>query len=206
MSMKRVKLALAVTAISALLSASVFAGQSACDVTDWPQLQPRDEARMSRLELSRTKGLAAALGSSNNADRELVSDLFDEDFVPIKDMYEIGKKYRCRTIKLGGITDITIYQWFNCEFNPEGKVLTIRKTTGSQNFFGVLVPAGNGLSYSGALNYGYESVHKLYGEDEERNQVGCLSAKDKNMNRLVLELPEPKFESVHDVILFERVN
>ncbi len=191
--------------VFSLLSTNAFAGQSACDLPDWPELEKSDIVRMERLEISRTKGLGAAMRSTNKSDRKLVAMMFENDFVPISDMYQVEGNYNCRTIKLGGLTDLTIYGWFKCQIRAEAKVLTINKTTGSQNFFGVMVQAGNGLSYSGASNYGYEKIYKLYGQDETRNQVGCLSAIDKSMDRFVLELPEPKLESVHDIIMLERI-
>ncbi len=82
--------------------------------------------------------------------------------------------------------------------------MVIRKTSGSQRFLGFLSEAGDSLAYRGALSYGYEEQMKLYGQDNERNQVGCLSAVDPDMNHFVLELPEPVFESFHDVIELKR--
>ena len=78
--------------------------------------------------------------------------------------------------------------------------MILRKTSGSQRFFGLLSQAGNGLTYRGALSYGYETELMSYGDDEERNQVGCLSQIADEAGHLVLELPEPIFESAHDVI------
>lgn len=207
MGRKNTKFLSALAVIFTLFSPSSFANQGACGIIPvWPELETSDLERLIGLNQSRTKGLSAALKSTNNQDQEYVASLYENDFSQIDNPNELIGKYRCRTIKLGGLSEITIYKWFKCEIWSKEQTLLIKKTTGSQNFMGVLVPAGEGLSYSGALNYGYEKIYKLYSQDKQRNQVGCLSAIDKDMISLILEMPAPKFESFHDIILLEKEN
>ena len=186
-------------------NAGEAANDTACTIPKKLDLRAGDTTRMKQLEISRSKGLAAALVSDNSGERAVVSALFTNGFKPIVDRYALIGKYQCRTIKLGGIGPLVVYGWFSCEINVEENALTIVKTTGSQRFFGLLFAAGNGLAYRGALHYGYESEFKYYGDDEKRNQVGCLSALDADAMHLVLELPEPYYESQHDVIEMVRL-
>lgn len=198
------KLKLLLSLVISMMSFASYAGEQTCTVSKRFNVSIEDQGRMSRLETSRSLGLAAALVNNSGADRAVISELFINGFAPINSMDALIGAYQCRTIKLGGISPAIIYGWFSCEIFPEEAALVIRKTSGSQRFLGFFSEAGNGLAYKGALSYGYEDQMKLYGQDNERNQVGCLSAVSPDMNHLVLELPEPVFESFHDVIELKR--
>ena len=207
MGREKIKFLSALAMIFVVLSSNSYADQGACGIIPaWPELEENDLERLIGLNQSRIKGLSAALKSTNKQDREYVANLYENGFLQIENPNDLAGKYNCRTIKLGGLSEIIIYKWFKCEIFSEENALVIKKTTGSQNFMGVLVPAGEGLSYSGALNYGYEKIYKLYGQDKSRNQVGCLNAIDKDITSLILEMPEPEFESFHDIILLEKDN
>jgi len=201
------KLLISLIVAFTLFSPNAYAGNGACNIAaDWITLETSDMDRLSNLYNSRTKGLSAALKSTNQVNREIVAKFFENDFVKINDANSIAGKYQCRTIKLGGLGDITIYKWFKCEIWAEARALLVKKTTGSQNFMGILSANEAGLNYSGALSYGYEKIYKMYGEDKERNQVGCLNAINQNMEHFILELPEPKVESFHDIIEFKKID
>ncbi|HHB82273.1 MAG TPA: DUF4893 domain-containing protein, partial [Devosia sp.] len=173
-------------------------------IPDGFKLQASDVLRLSRLEISRSMGLAAALEMEDAGERKTISDLFDSEFTAIEQSRGLIGNYQCRTIKLGGVLPGVVYGWVDCEIFPEDAALVIRKTSGSQRFLGVLKQGGNGVVYRGALSYGYEDVMGFYGENRERDQVGCISALGSEMDHFVLELPQPKFESVHDVIELRR--
>lgn len=172
---------------------------------DGLELSESDASRLDNLFISRTRGLAAALESDSAADRSVVSGLFESGLAQAEEDLLAGT-YQCRTIKMGGITPLIVYDWFQCEIVPEEAVYTIRKVTGSQNFFGILQPYGAVYTYKGAATYGYEDELRFYGDDEERNQVGCLSAVTKGNQHFILELPFPQFESFHDVIELRPIN
>jgi len=186
-------------------AAGEHGSETACTIPKKINLSVRDNTRLARLEISRSTGLAAALVAENSGERAVVASLFENGFKPIVDRYALAGKYKCRTIKLGGIGPLVVYGWFSCEIGAKDGAQTILKTSGSQRFSGQLFAAGNGLAYKGALHYGYESEVKNYGDDEKRDQVGCLSALDTRARHLVLELPMPYYESEHDVIEMVRV-
>ncbi len=202
--MKSFKLMLSV--VLSLSSFGVQASDQTCEVLKRYSLTDEDVLRMSWLEVTRSMGLAAALNIESAQDRQTISGLFSSGFTKIENPEALIGDYQCRTIKLGGNLAGIVYGWFGCEIFPEEAALVIRKISGSQRFFGLLSPAGNGLAYRGALHYGYEDQVMPYNRDATRNQVGCFSAVDASMEHFVLELPAPQFESVHDVIEFKRSN
>ena len=194
-------LALVLATSPALASVEQIPG-GPCTIPTDAGLTDRDTYRIEHLASARTAGLAAALKAESADDRAAVSSLFEAGLSPIVSMPE--GDYRCRTLKLGGMSDLVVYAWFTCAVAAEAGGLTIRKTTGSQNFSGALVPAGSGLLYTGVLVYGDENAAKPYGSDPERDQVGCVTKDFEDGSGFVLELPYPQFESVFDVIELRR--
>ncbi len=190
-------IALSVLASPTLASVEQIVG-GPCTVPDDAGLTDRDVYRIEHLVSSRTGGLAEAMRAESSADRAAVSMLFQNGLYPVAAMPE--GQYQCRTIKLGGISELVVYQWFACEVTRARDTLTLSKTTGSQRFEGTLVPAGSGLLYRGALTYGYETTPVAYGDDAKRDQVGCVTKDAEDGTHFVLELPYPVFESRHDVI------
>lgn len=185
--------------VLAALSAPVVPALAApCGpVPDAVALTDADRVRLAGLDVSRMRGLAAAILGEVPEERAVVSALFADGFADRRD--DIAGVYQCRTIKLGGFGPLIVYGWFKCEIAREGEGLAIRKVTGSQNFSGHLTPAGGGFVYRGASNYGDEAP-RAYGDKADENQVGCLAALPGPDRHLLLELPSPLLESVHDVI------
>lgn len=197
--MQRVAIACVVVAALCLPG---FAYDS-CSVPEGLGLSEADVSRLENLDTSRTRGLGNALRSDSADDRAVLAELFEPGVSYVNPELLVGT-YDCRTIKLGGGLPLVVYQWFRCEIAQDGDTYTVRKLTGSQNFSGVLGPAGSGYAYKGAGFYGYEDP-RAYGDDPERDQVGCLSAVTKDNKHFMLELPFPRVESFHDVIEFKPV-
>lgn len=177
-----------------------------CAIPEREFIRPNadDAARILDLFDARMEGMAAAMIVESAGDRQLVSDLLGSGFQAMDaDKIPLGS-YQCRTIKMGGISDLIIYSWFTCEIGNEENTITVRKVTGSQNFMGFMVPSGESLFYRGASHYGYEDGPRFYGDDPEHDQVGCFSAIDLKAGHFVLELPRPQFESVYDLIEFRK--
>jgi hypothetical protein len=202
--MRLITAALTVFALCApgLADSPQVAGQP-CVVTEEMGLSSRDEARINMLASSRTRGLAAALTSQSAADRQVVSEIFAGGLSPLQTI--VPGRYQCRTIKMGGISELVVYTWFACEIGQEDAMLTLRKTSGSQRTFGTLTKSGDGLLYRGALHYSDENP-VMYDGASERDQVGCLLKDYEDGNRFVLELPQPAFESFHDVLELRPAN
>lgn len=177
----------------------------ACAVPEGFGLSQNDQSRLENLDTSRTRGLGNAMRGESSAERAAVAALFEPGLSYINPDLLAGQ-YKCRTIKLGGNLPLVVYGWFKCEIVRAEGDFVIRKLTGSQNFSGVLAPAGAGYAYKGASFYGWEGAGRLYGDDPERDQAGCLSAVTKESRHFLLELPFPKLESFHDLIEFVPAN
>ncbi|MEM6488111.1 MAG: DUF4893 domain-containing protein [Pseudomonadota bacterium] len=141
---------------------------------------------------------------------------------------ELVGTWLCRTIKLGGISGTMIaYPYFRCRIEAdaaaEGAVLFFIKETGSQRSSGRIWPgmrraparpAGRGhrrpaaseMVYLGAGHYGREGVPRPYrargatGSDE-RNQIGRVTMRGA---RALIELPQPRRESVFNILELRR--
>ncbi|SFZ85226.1 protein of unknown function [Devosia enhydra] len=187
---------------ASLMLGSVLPAFAACAVPEGIRLSDTDKDRISSLAEARSRGLAQALRATSAADRDLVAGLLST--APSRPALEtLPGDYRCRTIKLGGITDLTVYGWFRCAIRAEGDALSVVKLTGSQNFTGALHAGGEGVLMVGAGHYNQDPPNG-YGDDPERDIVGCLAALGE-AGTLVLEEPFPRFESVHDLIVFEPI-
>lgn len=180
--------------ITTMLALPMIAPQ-ACSVPGDADISQYDGDRMTGFDTARTRGLGEAMLSDSTEDRAIVSALYASGETPISALPD--GKYRCRTIKLGGLLPLVTYGYFDCAVSQEGTV--IEKLTGSQRFKGILSPSDGGLFYVGALHYGDEQPF-AYGSDAERDQVGCLVKVSGTPVRYRLELPFPQFESTHDVI------
>lgn len=189
-----IKAKLVLSTLFALVCSSAYAGSC---VPDGLNLSAKDFSRLATIDQSRIKGMAEAMLGEDPAERDTVSKLYHQGIgapkvVPAGD-------YRCRTIKLGGISALVSYRYFDCRITKEGSHLKLEKLTGSQRFTGHLTMQESGVAFKGAGHYGYEEPRN-YGDDESRNKVGCLFESLGQPGSLLLELPSPQFESTHDVI------
>lgn len=184
-----------VAAVLAALALLPMVAAQACTVPGAAPISPFDGDRMTGFDAARTRGLGEALLADSAEERAIVSALFATGDNPISAIPD--GRYKCRTIKLGGLLPLVTYPWFDCAISDHGAV--IEKRTGSQRFKGQLLPADGGLFYWGALHYGDEEPMAYDGLDE-RSQVGCLFKVSGKPVRYRLELPFPRFESTHDVI------
>jgi hypothetical protein len=115
--------------------------------------------------------------------------------------------YRCRTMKLGGLSGMLSYPWFKCrvELSPGGD-LTLTKVTGSQRQQGKLYPDPdnpNRLIFLGTVAWGHwEEGYPAYGSDRQRDVVGVLERVEDQRWRLVM--PWPRVESDLDILEIAR--
>jgi len=181
-----------------LLPVEAFAQVAACTPPEEAAISQRDRDRIAGLEDARLRGLAAALTSQSAEDRQTVSGIYSNALAPVDELPE--GDYHCRTIKLGGISPLVVYQFFDCSIEATDDGYAISKPTGSQRFSGTLTASGDGYFYRGALYYSDESPI-AYDGASERDQVGCLYRVSADGSSYALELPSPQFESFHDIIL-----
>ena len=166
-----------------------------------------DAQRLAKIDESRAKGLGEA-ERATPADYAAVRSIMDAAAVPASAGALTGS-WRCRTIKLGGLTPAIVYTWFHCRISDKGGVLFFEKLTGSQRTSGTLYPDGQGFVYLGASYVTGEKPSRYSGTGAEAgapatpdDQIGLLSLLADGRARL--ELPYPVLESDFDVLELRR--
>ena len=187
-----------------LLSSTSYAG--------WrDEAAPRDVERLAHLSESRQQGLEAA-ASGNPSDVAAIRSILTAD--PVSAIGRITGNWRCRTMKLGGLTPEIVYSWFRCRISERDGRLFFEKLTGSLRTSGYLYPEGDAYVYLGAqyVGAGYGPMEKRpsysgdgpsagAGETPD-DQIGLLSRTADGRARL--ELPYPVQESTFDVMELKR--
>ena len=97
-----------------------------------------DQSRLARLDEARSRSRAEA-GDVPAA---------HETFGAARARASLTGTWRCRTIKLGGMTPSLVYSWFRCRVTKQGKRCVSRKISGSQRMGGTLYPEGDGYGVS----------------------------------------------------------
>lgn len=185
----------------ALTSTAAFAG--------WQDVASQfDQQRLAQLGDAKQKALAEAHAGGGSGDASAIdAALGPESHAPSAS--EVLGSWRCRTIKLGGITPYVVYSWFNCRISQRGRGLFLEKLTGSTRTAGFLYPADGGLVYLGASYVTGEPPHAYSGNGASAgagatpdDQIGILTA--ISGNHLRLEMPYPVQESTYDVLELRR--
>ncbi len=155
-----------------------------------------DQGRLARLDESRARGMAESDGAASGVLNAPVTG------------GAVAGDWRCRTIKLGGMTRSMAYSWYRCRITDRGGVLAFEKLSGTQRMAGLLYPDGAGYVYLGASWVKGEHPHRYSGGGAA---FGARATPDDQIGRLVataggarLEMPYPLQESVFDVIELRR--
>ncbi|MEI9996224.1 MAG: DUF4893 domain-containing protein [Rhizomicrobium sp.] len=192
-----------------ILAAAAFALCATAAAAGWQDVASQaDQQRLAQLADAKQKGLAEAHAGTGSGDASAIdSALGPASHAPSPGA--ITGAWRCRTIKLGGITPYVVYSWFNCRIANRGGALFFEKTSGSQHTNGFLYPADGGLVYLGASSVIGEPPHAYSGNGASAgagatpdDQIGILTA--IGANHLRLEMPFPVQESTFDVIELKR--
>jgi len=171
-----------------------------------------DAQRLSRLDESRAKGLDEASRGASPSDLAAIDSVIHAQATSASPSALAGA-WRCRTIKLGGLTPDVIYSWFRCRISERGGALFFEKLSGSQRTSGFLYSEGSGYVYLGAsyvTAYGPPEKPPVYSgrgasagaAATPDDQIGLLSLLADGRARL--ELPYPVQESTFDVLELKR--
>jgi len=167
---------------------------------------PFDQQRLARLEEAKAKGLSEAAAGPDMGTIHAVLD-------PAADPASAGAlagSWRCRTIKLGGMTPDVVYSWFRCRISDRGAGLYFEKISGSQRVAGRLYANdAGGYVLLGATSVKGEPQHHYSGSGASvgasatpDDAVGLLEATGHGSARI--EFPYPVQESTFDVIELKR--
>ncbi|HVT24210.1 MAG TPA: DUF4893 domain-containing protein [Rhizomicrobium sp.] len=167
-----------------------------------------DAERLSRLDEARAKGMQEAQGASEK-DLAAARAVLNRNSRAVS-LASLKGTWRCRTIKLGGMAPMVIYDWFTCRIGEEHGHPYFEKQTGTQHFGGSLYPhESGGFVFLGGTNWSkdeqafYSSERTSLGaETTPSDAVGLLSSIGPNVARI--EFPYPAQESTFDVIELRR--
>jgi hypothetical protein len=161
-----------------------------------------DKARLAAYATTRAEAIGEARAGGTPADIAVLDGILGKQPLSFRDAFDPTGKWKCRTIKLGGMLPLTIYDWFDCRISDDGSGWYMVKTSGSQRSSGRFYDDGDArLVYLGALHYGGEKPFD-YGKDAERDQVAYVFR--TGPQQLRMEFPSPKFESKLDILELKR--
>jgi hypothetical protein len=191
------KLILGLTAVLAL-TAPASAG--------WrDQITDYDAGRLTGLENARADAVRQAETRGGTGDFRAIKETFEADAhgVPERALYG---NWRCRQMKLGGMTGYAVFSWFPCRISRVNGGIWFEKE-GTQRMAGYLYPEQGGLwVYLGAQSAKGEPWHRYSGryasvgaDVTPDDQVGALVGIGNNALRIDLPTPATQ-ESDFDAI------
>lgn len=192
---------LAFALAAAFASSSAFAG--------WQEdASPAEIDRLNQLPQIRDEAIADAQHGAGRDAWRVISRVMEPQARTIPASALTGN-WRCRQIKLGGISAAMVYdRWFNCSIRSTRGGLLLEKTGGTQRFFGRLYAEQGAWIYLGASSVRGEPRHRYSGpppmlgaQVTPDDQIGLLTGIGDN--HLRLEIPAVQ-ESLLDVVEFKR--
>ncbi|WP_367718659.1 DUF4893 domain-containing protein [Nitratireductor sp. GISD-1A_MAKvit] len=165
------------------------------DITfrDAARLDAYQRMRAEAFKQAREKGSPPDVSQLNAIDRR--QKLSFEDF-------DLAGNWQCRTIKIGGLAPLVVYDWFRCRVSDDGAGWMLEKLTGSQKTRGRFFTDGaSRLIYLGSFFVNGEEP-PAYGAGRESDQVAYVFRDREDGWRM--EFPAPERESLLDILEFRR--
>ena len=168
--MRALKIGISLFALSVLAATAAQAG--------WQDVaSPYDQKRLMQLQQSRAEGLSQA---QHGRDMGAINEVLGSQGRPVEN---VAGLWRCRQMKLGGMTPSRVYSWFNCRISDRGGHLYFQKINGSTRTAGYLYPNGDGTYvYLGAMSVVGEPVHAYSGSGAS---IGAGATPDDQIGLLV---------------------
>ncbi|HEX4159794.1 MAG TPA: DUF4893 domain-containing protein [Rhizomicrobium sp.] len=191
--------------IAAAIAVALSMGSAAWG--GWQDQASRFDAnRLAKLDEARAKGLSEAQAGR---DIGLIRAVLDTEARPAS-AGALEGDWRCRTLKLGGMSPDIVYSWFRCRIGRRGDGLYFSKLNGTQRLNGVLYPhESGGYVLLGALSAKGEPPHRYSGNGPSAgaratpdDAVGLLESTGRSSARI--EFPYPVQESTFDIIELKR--
>ena len=163
---------------------------------DWrDQITNYDADRLTHLEDSRAAAVQEAQTRGGSGDFRAIQETFNAEARGVPEQALMGS-WRCRQMKLGGMTGYAVFSWFPCTISRVNGGIWFEKQ-GTQRMAGYLYPEQGGLwVYLGAQSAKGEPWHRYSGrfasvgaEVTPDDQVGALVGIGDN--RLRIDLPTP---------------
>ena len=165
-------------------------------------LTASDKAKLEAFATNKKKALAEAHAQGSAADVKVLDAALAGKPLAFAPPFDAVGKWSCRTMKLGGGLPLTVYPKFRCEITDDGAGWFLKKLSGSQRTQGrFYTESDKRLVYAGAGSVNDDPPRK-YGDDANENQVAIVER--LSPRKLVLQFPDPYYESDFDIMVLER--
>ncbi len=163
-------------------------------------ITPADKVRLDKYGETRKAALAEAR-AGNPGEVKQLDAMLAKPPVSFSDK-DLTGNWRCRTIKVGGLSPLVIYGWFKCKVTDDGSGWRLEKVSGSQRTKGRFFDDGEKRAIY--LGSGYVSTDpaKSYGSGPQTDQIGY--AFRTGVGEWRIEFPAPYYESKLDILQFKR--
>jgi len=168
------------------------------------QVSPPDIDRLAHLNDARDDAMAQARQRGGKGDYRAIERILGPEAHAVPEQALYGS-WRCRQIKLGGMSGYYVFDWFNCRISNAGGGIWFEKS-GTQRMAGYLHPQEGMWVYLGAQSAKGEPLHRYSGRAASAggvinpdDQVGVLVGIGDNHLRLDLPSPgtqESDFDSI----------
>lgn len=172
------------------------------------EIRPQEATRLAAMDATLGAALRQAMAGGRRGDVDLLQEALEGLPYPALRTTLEGD-WKCRTIKLGGLTDLTAYAPFDCRFTADGDGFIFEKLTGSQRTKGRVSLMDGQMIYLG-VGYVAEAAPMDYdalppgdfGDGEIQPQVAVVEQPDPDRARLMF--PAPITESTFDLLYLTR--
>lgn len=183
------------------------AGQSQ-QLADGTALRADDARRLAEYHMAAGEALLDAFSGGDPADLAILADVLHGDPLPPDQAGAVMPgDWSCRTIKMGRLLPITVYQPFRCRIASDG---SLEKLTGSQRTKGQIHQDGDRLVYLGTgfiagdtpPAYADLPPSSDASDPQRMAEVGVVEMIDENRGRVMF--PDPYLESRFNILTLSR--
>lgn len=167
-----------------------------------------DQQRLADYHAAAGQALLEALAGGDPADVAVLAAVLQGDpLSPDKAWAAMAGDWSCRTIKIGGLLPLTVYQPFRCRIGADG---SLEKLTGSQRTRGRVLRRDDRLIYLGTGFIAGDNPPPYadlppfsQGSDPQRvPEIGVVEIVDGNKGRVMF--PDPHLESRFNILALSR--
>lgn len=180
---------------------TVLAGPALADGEILDIITEADRARLEGYEAVRETALAEAEAGGAPEDVAVLEKILARPRLAFEG-FDMAGDWQCRTIKVGGLVPLVVYDWFRCRVSDDSSGWMLEKLSGSQRTTGrFFTDGGTRLIYLGAY-FVVGDAPPAYGSGPETDQVGyAFRGSDYRWH---IEFPAPARESKLDILEFRR--
>lgn len=187
-------------AIALIAALALPTGSALADGVVQKLMTPADKARLDKHDETRKAALTEAR-AGDPAEFAALDALLAKPLLSTPD-FDLGGEWRCRTLKMGGVSPLVVYDWFKCRVSDDGSGWKLDKTSGSQRTTGRFYDDGQQrMIYLGSFFIAGDQP-RSYGSGPDSDQVGYAFRTGEAEWRI--EFPEPYYESKFDILEFKR--